>query len=342
MGDSRQGMSEHLPAEDEYRDATQRSVGPPRRPPPDLDPRSFVERYRGSEWQPAASDLQAAPKQAGGRTKWPLILGVVLVAGALVVGGMYAWLGSKKPTGLGAFRDSTPAPVQVYVVPGASTTPAGSGGAPTLSPTQAPQPWLADSLHPAARFIAQMAAPDLSFHVRADVLVAAAGDLGSLDYVMDVAGPDYAVELRYLSPTSELAVDMVVKDGDYYARDDGGAWMHGQGAPPPGNPFGEVRDASYSQLEYVGREAVDGKLLHHVRLPVFRWPGPADRALSIVRAPSVFKWDVWIDAEGRPRMAAATFDVTTRSSGRDVPVTLDFGYTISKFGKTISIKVPVD
>jgi len=199
---------------------------------------------------------------------------------------------------------------------------------------------MADSRHPAALFIQQLTAPTLSFRLAATLDATAAGQHVAITYGMDVAGPDYSLSLTLRGPPHDVTIETVLKNGYSYARTKGGPWVQSQGAPPAGNPFGVITTDSYAGLEYVGQESIGGHLMHHVRLPVYRWPAPADRAITIVRAPSVLLWDVWVDEAGRPRSAVVTVDVVVRLQGQDIAATLDYDYDIYDFGKEITIQVP--
>lgn len=314
----------------------------PNKPAPE-DPRPFVERYRGTQWDAAPLQVPPVARPRHGLTlNWPILIAGVLVVLTVAVGGAFVMIGQKKPTGLAAFRNTTPAPVSVWVVPAATATPAavGTGSPATLDPSPSPPPWLADPAHPVALFIAQMSSDEISFHLSADFEVRAGTEYLSIAYELDAAGEDYAVVLEMTGESSDLTVRMVVKDGTFYAKVDDGSWLRGEGAPPPGNVFGEVTAESYDGIGYVGEEAAGGRRLHHLRLPVFSWPGPADRAIAIVRAPSVFTWDVWADNAGRPRLAEISFDVTMRIGSREVQATLVFDYRFTKFGRQITIQAP--
>lgn len=203
----------------------------PRKPAPE-DPRPFVERYRGTQWDPSPPQPpQVAPRQRRSALTWPVLIGAVVVVLAPAVGGVYALVSSRRPTGLSAFRNTTPAPAQVWVVPTATATGAVDPSSSPVGVAPTPQSWRADSEHPAALFIAQMSEPDLSFHLDANVAMEVQGQAGALEYAMDVSAQDYAVGLTVTSVGLDLNVQMVVKDGYYYARVDDGEWMRGEGAP---------------------------------------------------------------------------------------------------------------
>jgi hypothetical protein len=311
---------------------------PARKRLPPEDPRPFVDRYRGTQW-----DLSGRMRRPRTRRRrllalpWPNLMGGLAVVVAVAVAGAWTMVGLRRPTGLSIFGELTPAPAQVALGPSASTPPA--TGWPTDEPA-IPQTWRAGSEHPAARFIALMNRPDVSFRINSTVAIAAPIRAGTLVYAMKVSGADYSTVIELTSPSLDLRVRTVVKNGRWYGRVEDGQWTRGQGDPPPANPFGDLTAESYDRLEYVGQEWVNGRLLHHVRLPVLHLPGPADRALAIVTAPPVFRWDVWVDADGQPRSARTTVDVTVRAGGRDVLMTLDFDYRISRFDRKVRITVP--
>ena len=274
-------------------------------------------------------------------TWWTMVSGGVLVLLVVTVSVVFMLVGQKKPTGLADFRNRTPAPARVYVRP-ATTAAASSSVAPTAMPTAVAQPWRSDPSHPATLFIAQMSRPDLTYHLAASAAITAASEPMRLEYDMDVATSDYAVTVDLTAIGDATVIDMVVKNGTFYERVDGGAWARADAAPPPAEPFGEVTASSWQGVEYIGAEMRSGKRLHHLRLPVYSWPGPADRAFVVVRAPADLVWDVWVDETGRPRTAEIRFEMTVRMANQNVPLTFDFDYRFSRVGKAVTISVPLE
>lgn len=334
------GPEEFYASEDEaVSEPRARPTGKPPKPPRDEDPRPFVERYRGTEFDQVPATMPVAQRRRGIPLTWTVLIGGVLVLLAISVSVVFMLVGQRKPTGLAEFRNGTPA--RVYVRP-AATAAASSSVAPTAMPTAVAQPWRSDPSHPATLFIAQMTRPDLTYHLAAGAGITAASEPMHLEYDMDVAGNDYAVTVELTAGGTATVMDMVVKNGTFYGRVDGGEWARADGAPPAGESFGEATASSWQGVEYIGPEIRSGKRLHHLRLPVYSWPGPADRAFVVVRAPSVFVWDVWVDETGRPRTAEISFEMTVRMYNQNVALTFDFDYRFSKVGKPITISVPLE
>lgn len=306
------------------------------------DARPFVERYRGTPWgdaeEPAAGDA-AQPRR--NYLTWPVLIGAVLVVLAVAAFGLYVMFGQKAPTGMAAFREMTPAPSSVPGPASATPGPVGTGASslPTISP--APQPWRADPVHPASLFIGQMGRSDISFHLDAQVGLVASSAMAQLDYGLDQSGADYSISIRRTALGAELNADMVVIGNNYWARVGDGRWQSGAGTPAPANVFCDLTLTSFDRVVYVGEENYRRHRLHHLQLPCTRWPGPLDRAISIVSAPRLPTWEVWVDDAGRVRFAELAMNASVRWDGADVAMTLSFDYRFSRFGKPMTIKVPL-
>jgi hypothetical protein len=304
---------------------------------------SFVDRYRGTQYDtaPPAPVVEAQPRKRRPPTWLLLVAGAALLMAGLA-GGLYVAFNAPKPGGLNGFRGMTPGPAGVYIVPSPSVDPSAAIALSTPTPGPTAPPWATDPLHPAGLFITNMTAADASYHVEVNMTMTAAGEHAYIAESADVSGVDFASSMTMTTPAKTTSMSVIYKQGYGYAKLDNWPWVRRQVPAPTAGILGSADAYDWDGVEYVGPETVDGTLLHHVRVPIHGWPGSEElmTSLGISMAPPSYVWDVWVDADGRPRVATIHTTFTMRIDGHDVQVATDSDYSFSKFGKRITIETP--
>jgi hypothetical protein len=307
-----------------------------RRPAEPLPETSFADRYRGTTWDGEPAQSPAPP--AASAQRWRPSPRQLMWAGAALLAvaamaGVVLYAGALPRTGMSGFTGMTPAPTTAATqVP---TAPLQLTPSPSLDP-----PWVTDPRHPAGLFKELMTSSGLIFRLEVAMALDGSGETAHLAQVADVDGADYSWTETVTTDTKSVEVAAVRKGPYYYTKLDTQPWVR-RGAQPDYGALGNLDAGAWAQMQYVGPESVGNSLMHHLRVAVSGWPGPADSMVfQVVAAPPTYWLDVWVDDKGRPDEATFDAQLTLRVNGGDAPVAVHAEYSFSRWGKRPRIEAP--
>jgi hypothetical protein len=301
-----------------------------------VEPASFVERYRGTEWDVSAS-VGAPAEPPPARPRWALRLfmgGAVLVVLALVAGSVYVLAdGSRRRPGqlLAPYGGPQPTPI--------AAAPAPTGPQATLPAL--PADWRTNPRHPASVFIGLMSAGRTTYHLDAQGSIDT--DAGRLDWTfgLDVAGADAAMTMFLTGAGMSRQVGLIVKDGIEYQRIDDRPWRKVGRAGGAPSPFGALTLDSWARVDYLGRVTTQGAGQYLLRMPVPGWPGVPNPLLSAADEEPNHFWHIWVDDGGRPIVARAVTDGLLAHSDGVTSATMVLNYKFTWFGQRVRIEAPI-
>jgi hypothetical protein len=311
-----------------------------------VDPRPFVERYRGTPWDSSPPPPTVILVERRAPFSWPLALAGVVLVGVVI--GAVAMVARPKPTGLAAFVQMTTEPATMTTRP--RPTPALTTESPPLT-TQPPltmAPSLPTATLPAGpgrAFVARMLDPNGSYTLAATGAFLYGNEDGTFKFQMDVAGPDLDGSFTLAENRVRTTALVIVKDGVEYVRPAGEPWMRQSGIPSgmPGDLFaGKIPAADWMALEYVGAEQSGGERLHHLRLPIVDWRAFSRLILEKDDGGTIneLSFDIWVTDTGEPRTAEFKFDAVLRAAGVEADITFSMSYQFSRFGEKFVIEAP--
>lgn len=307
-----------------------------RRPAEPLPETTFADRYRDTEWgdeseqPPAPADMPAKRWRPSSRQL--LWAGAALLAIAAMAG-VVLYAGALPRTGMSSFTGMTPAPTTATTL--APTAPVQVTPSPSLEP-----PWVTDARHPAGLFKELMTSSGLAYRLQVAVTLDGGGETAHLSQTADVDGADYSWTETVTTDTKSVEVEAVRKGLYYYTKLDTQPWVR-RGSQPAYGVLGNLDASAWAQMQYIGPESVGNSLMHHLRVAVSGWPGPADSLVfQLVAAPPTYWLDVWVDDKGRPDKAKLDAQLTLRVNGGDAPVAVHAEYTFSRWGKRPRIEAP--
>ena len=308
-------------------------------------PSSFVEQYRGTEWDsaPPTAELPSDPAQRRPpmRVGYRLMMvGALLLVAALLGGSAYAlYTGASRPR-----------PGQLLLpydgpqsTAGPTVQPTGAAGVPSTGPTsETPAAaWRSEPAHPASRMVKWLSADALAYEVTVEGVISAYGDVGSMGYSLLVSNQDFDQRLTLANGTASVRSAFVAAAGSWYTRSGGDGWLRRTEAPPTVALFGQLEPGWADRLEYLGDGEHAGAWLFHVRLEAAGWPQPmGETVLPGHAGPRQTVWDVWVDTDGRPRAAEATLVATPERDGSQTRVSVRLSCTFSAFGEAVTIEPP--
>ena len=309
-------------------------------------PLSFVELYRGTEWDKARPTPASPPDPAQRRPPMRLgyrlmMVGALLVVAALLGGSGYAlYTGASRPRPgqlLPPYDGPRPTGAPSVQPTGAAVLPA----TPPTSEMPAPAVWRGEPAHPANRLIEWLSADALAYQVTVEGVISAYGDVGSVGYSLSVSDQDFDQRLTLANGTQVVRSANISVAGSWYTRSDGDGWLRRTETPPAVALFGQLDPRWADGLQYLGDGERAGAWLFHVRLEAAGWPQPmGETVLRGHTGPRQTVWDVWVDTDGRPRIAEATLTATPERDGSQTRVSVRLSCSFAAFGETVTIEPP--
>lgn len=300
----------------------------PATPPQPPDPRSYAERYRGTEWGSPEPAPDIAPAEASRRRGGRLLvrIGVLLLLGSAVAGAALAATG-----GLDG------------ILPGSPAASGGTGGA-SARPTTDP----ATAAGAIDAFLAVTGDPKLTYAVRITVDVTSGGQAASIVAIGKVAGQDSDLQMNMTSSESGVAFGgrVIVKGTSAWVQLDGQkTWVKGSlkaGEMVDTNVFAGIDEPA--DVVYVDRGMRRGSTTDHlVTTPGWKPATEASLAGTGLRIDSA-TMDIWVLPDGRPREARLVAQLSAGGLGQTgigaQTGTLEATYVFDDVGERITIKAP--
>lgn len=353
------------------------------RPPPSSEPndsQSFMERYRGTQWDtslapgraPSVGPAAPAPegyagtpppmypssppqthpgshRERSGGTSLLLLAGIAtfVVAFAVVV---IAFMSQPPVTPIVALPPVTSRPVtQATAMPTAVPTQATStASVPPQQASAVPTPSELAPLpdDPARAFATRMQRGDATYVVVCQGNFAIGNESATIDIETKVSGDDLDASVLVDQQRERVRLWIVVKDGVEYLRPVGSDWLR-QGPPtaaPATHLLGLIEPEAWATLENVGHARRDGQTVHHLRVPRINWETLNTLFISQEQSSTIrtLNFDIWVTSSGVPVRAELTFDGTMREFGFEVDMTYELEYRFSNFGEPVTIEAPAE
>lgn len=232
---------------------------------------------------------------------------------------------------------------------GSSASPSASSASVSasaaVSPSVSPAPSTADGDQIIDTFLSEFAQEDTNFHTDFEGTITTEGEGQSvdtdLDGDLDIAGSDGAGELTVSAGGQEATVEVVILDGDAYARPEGGAWQKNEDfrQTQPLNPFLKL---SADALSYEGEKERGGQRVHHLQTTQWTGDDPSTLESQGLTDGEIedTTFDIYVTEQGEPVESVLEFTMTGKSQGVPVEIAGEFTYRFSDIGKNVTIEAP--
>lgn len=280
----------------------------------------YVDKYHGTEFAaPVAPTATPVMPATGPRSGMIVAMGVMMVALALVVGGLFA---------LGAFGSAAPAPALIF----------GNSQRPSPTPTLPPS---------VTTTLAQLRDINLSAHIkiqtRATVDARISGGAKTVIANMD-ATVSSGNEMGTLT-VGGTATQFRLVDGIYYSRAaPGGKWAAKSIIPPAMllTPLFGITDAK--MIQFIGEEKRSGQPVNHLRSTGWWVPDQSRMSLFDVNVLGIKAnktvLDLWATPDGNP--VAAAFAATQDTSDGSVHLLdIEVSFAFDSVGTPQIIENPI-
>ena len=270
------------------------------------------------------------------------LLGLLLVV-VLIGIGVFVLL----TVGSNLLKQAAPTPTRPAAAAASPTaSPRVTQAPPTASPTPTPQPATSSPAplpEPALRFIQLIEDPDLSLHLETNASVQAGAMSIDVSMTLDQSGADMALDMATSISGEESNVQLVVKDGTAYYREDRGTWFATDDLslidlPATSLAFSQLRPEG---TEYLGVEDKGDETLHRLRVPSVVAAGVDPAALRRFGCDTDnLAMTLWVRDDGTPVTGSFEYSCAVRTAAGPATLTATATYEFSRVGRPINIKPP--